>query len=363
MVNDGQQAAVPEFEFGIYTLGDLSIDPTTGKAVPAGQKMKEIMAAAQLADESGLDVFGVGEHHRLDFAATSPAVVLAAIASVTKRIRLTSATTVLGTSDPVRVFEDFATLDLLSDGRAEMIAGRGAYTESFPLFGYDLADYRELFQEKLQLLLELNAHERLSWSGRMRSPLVDAEIAPRPAQSKLPVWIGVGGTLSSAALAGTLGDGMALAILGGQPEDCKPLVEAYKTAALAAGKQASEHKVAITSHGFIASTSQAAREQFYPHYASYVSAFMGGGHLSRERFGQLALPGAALMVGSPEEVTEKILEQHEWFGHTRFMAQFDIGAVPYERVASAIELLAVKVAPAVRAAIRNKRAAAVASVL
>jgi probable LLM family oxidoreductase len=359
MVNDEQRATVPEFEFGIYTLGDLSVDPLTGKPVPASRRMKEIIAAAKLADEAGLDVFGVGEHHRLDFVATSPAVVLAAIASVTKRIRLTSATTVLGTSDPVRVFEDFATLDLLSDGRAELIAGRGAYTESFPLFGYELADYRELFLEKLQLLLELNANERLSWSGRLRTPLLNAEIAPRPLQQRLPVWIGVGGTPSSAELAGTLGDGMALAILGGDPARFKPLVDAYKAAAAAAGKPPERQRVAITSHGFIAATSQAAREQFYPHYASYLSAFMGGatggGALTRGQFEQLAQPGQALAVGSPAEIVEKLLAQHELFGHTRFIAQFDIGAVPYERVAASIELLATKVAPVVRAAIAKKR--------
>ncbi|MUT66949.1 LLM class flavin-dependent oxidoreductase [Paenibacillus sp. NEAU-GSW1] len=350
-----QQESAP-FEFGIYTLGDLSPDPHTGQTASAQQRIREVIDAAKLADEAGIDVFGVGEHHRLDFAISSPPVLLAAIAQATKQIRLTSATTVLGTADPVRVFEDFATLDLLSNGRAEMIAGRGAYVESFPLFGYELDSYAELFREKLELFLQLNENERVTWDGNFRSALSEAEIAPRPAQRQLPIWLGVGGTPASAALAGQLGAGMALAILGGDMQKFQPLVEAYRQAGAKAGHALARLPVGITGHCYIADSSQQAREEFYPHYAYYFSHFMGNERPTREQFNQLTAPDMGLVVGSADEVTEKILLQHELFGHTRFLAQFDIGAVPYAKVAHAIELLAVKVAPVVRREIAKKQA-------
>jgi len=353
-----QQVAQPSkeradvFEFGIYTLGDISTDPISGVSPNARERLKEIVAAAKLADDAGIDVFGVGEHHRLDFAVTSPPVLLAAIAQATKRIRLTSATTVLGTSDPVRVFEDFATLDLLSDGRAEIIAGRGAYVESFPLFGFELENYKELFQEKLSLLLELNEAERITWNGKYRTPLLNAEIAPRPEQPQLPVWVGVGGTPQSAELAGSYGLGMALAILGGDPARFKSLVDVYRAAGIRAGHNNENLRVAITSHGYIAHSNEQAKDEYYPYYANYVSQFMGGKQrgekLSREQFEQLASPINALAVGSPEMLVEKILAQHKLFGHHRFMAQFDIGGIPFSKVAASIELLATKVAPVVR---------------
>ncbi|WP_188887939.1 LLM class flavin-dependent oxidoreductase [Paenibacillus radicis (ex Gao et al. 2016)] len=341
------------FEFGIYTLGDLSPNPLTGQSATAKQRIREVIDAAVLADEAGIDVFGVGEHHRLDFALSSPPVLLAAIAQATKQIRLTSATTILGTADPVRVFEDFATLDLISDGRAEMIAGRGAYIESFPLFGYELDSYAQLFLEKIKLFLELNDKERMTWSGQFRTPLNDAEIAPRPVQPKLPVWIGVGGTPASAALAGQLGTGMALAILGGNPADFQHLVEVYRQAGLDAGHQPGGLSVGITGHCYIAEDSKQARDEFYPHYSYYFSQFMGKPKPSREQFEQMTGPQTALAVGSPDEIVEKILMQHELFGHSRFMAQFDIGGVPYAKIATAIELLAGKVAPAVRKALKT----------
>ncbi len=225
----------PGMEIGIYTFGDLGPDPQTGKTISIQQRLQEVLATAKLADEAGLDIFGVGEHHRLDYAISSPAVVLAAVAQHTKRIKLTSATTVLSTIDPVRLFEDFATLDLLSNGRAEIIAGRGAFVESFPLFGYDLNDYEELFEENMQLLQQLNANEIVNWQGSFRSSLENAMIAPRPAQEKLPIWIGVGGTPESAIRAGRLGTGLALAILGGDPIRFKPLVDLYRQAGAEAG--------------------------------------------------------------------------------------------------------------------------------
>jgi len=343
----------PSFEFGIYTLGDLAPDVVTGQAVSAKQRLKNIIEIAKLADEAGLDVLGVGEHHRLDFAVSSPPVVLAAAAQATKRIRLASTTTVLGTADPVRVFEDFATLDLLSDGRAEIMSGRGAFIESFPLFGYSLDDYRMLFSEKIALLTKLNEAERVTWSGKMRSAIEDCEIAPRPQQEKLPLWVGVGGTVESAEQAGRLGVGMALAILGGDPRRMQHLVEAYRAAGEAAGFSREQLPTAITGHGYIGKTSEEARELFYPYYSHYYSQFMGGGKLAMDDFEKLTAPDTALAVGSPEEVAEKILMQYEWFGHTRYMAQMDIGGMPYEKTAAAVELLATKVAPIVRKAIAS----------
>jgi probable LLM family oxidoreductase len=340
------------FEFGLYTLGDLPADLHTGKMISPHQRLKEIVEAAKIADEAGIDVFGVGEHHRLDFAVSSPPVVLAAIAQATKRIRLTSATTVLSTADPVRVFEDFATLDLLSDGRAEIISGRGAFLESFPLFGYELEHYHALFLENMKLLQELNANERVTWNGDFRSALNNAEIAPRPMQSKLPLWVGVGGTTASAALAGSQGTNMAIAILGGDPARFQPLVNAYKQAGMEAGYQAKDLSVGITSHGYIAQTSQQALEEFYPYYANYASEFNGNkaesSKLSKDQFKIMTGPKTGLAVGSPEQIAEKILAQHAMFGHSRYMLQLDIGGVPLSKIAKAIELLATEVAPMVR---------------
>ncbi|MCG7337595.1 LLM class flavin-dependent oxidoreductase [Sporosarcina sp. ACRSM] len=348
-------------EIGLYTLGDIVADPFTGKTISAGQRIKEIMAAAQLADEAGLDIFGVGEHHRLDYAISSPPVVLASIAQMTERIKLTSATTVLSTIDPVRLFEDFATLDLLSDGRAEIIAGRGAFVESFPLFGYDTNDYDALFTENLDLLLKLNENERMTWNGHFRPSLRNAEIAPRPLQKELPVWVGVGGTPSSAARAGKSGVGMALAILGGDPARFKPLVDVYHQAGLEAGHDEDDLKVGVTGHAYIAETTQQAKDEFYPYYSNYWSYVNGqrgmvSGKLTRTDFEELTAPETALFVGSPQQIVEKILRQYELFGHRRFMAQMDIGGLPFEKVAKSIELLATEVAPIVRKATRKDQA-------
>ncbi|MCG7343827.1 LLM class flavin-dependent oxidoreductase [Sporosarcina sp. ACRSL] len=345
-------------EIGLYTLGDIVQDPVTGKTINAGQRMKEIMEAAKLADDAGLDIFGVGEHHRLDYAITSPSVVLAAIAQMTKQIKLTSATTVLSTIDPVRLFEDFATLDLLSDGRAEIITGRGAFVESFPLFGYDTNDSNALFEENIELLLKLNKSERITWDGQYRSPLRNAEIAPRPLQKELPVWVGVGGTPSSAARAGRLGAGMAMAILGGDPARFKPLVDVYLEAGVEAGHALEDLKVGVTGHGYIADTTQQAKDEFYPYYSNYKSIVNdqlghGGGRMSRVDFEKATAPDTALFVGSPQQIVEKILQQYELFGHQRFMAQVDIGGLPFDKVAKSIELLATKVAPIVKKATKQ----------
>ena len=257
------------FEIGVITLGEFLSDPRVGKKISAQQRVHEIVAAARLADQAGLDVFGVGEHHSLDFVVSAVPVVLGAIAQVTERIRLTSAVTVLSTADPVREFENFATLDLLSGGRAEMIAGRGAFTESFALFGYDVADYDRLFPEKLDLLLKLNNAERVTWQGHFRPALRDAEIAPRPLQNQLPIWIGVGGTPESVVRAGTLGLPMMLGIIGGESARFAPLMDLYRTAGLRAKHDPTRLKTGVTSYLHIANTSQQAIDEFYPYHTHY----------------------------------------------------------------------------------------------
>ncbi|TJY42842.1 LLM class flavin-dependent oxidoreductase [Cohnella pontilimi] len=340
-------------EIGLYTLADLGPDPHTGQTISAKQRVKEIVEAAKLADEAGLDVFGVGEHHRLDYAVSAPPVILAAIAQVTERIKLTSTTTVLSTVDPVRLFEDFATLDLISEGRAEIIAGRGAFVESFPLFGYDLNDYDALFSEHLNLFLKLNQNKKITWDGHFRPSLRNAEIAPRPVQREIPIWVGVGGTLESAARAGSLGVGMAIAMLGGDPLRFMPLVEAYRQSGLKAGHKPENLKVGVTGHGYIAKTTQQAKDEFYPYYSNYWSYVnrqrgMSSYKITRADFEHMTDPGTALFVGSPQQIVEKILHQHEIFGHKRFIAQIDIGGLPFRKVAEGIELLAAEVAPIVR---------------
>jgi probable LLM family oxidoreductase len=339
-------------EIGIYTLADIGPDPLTGKTITPKERVKDMIQSAILADEAGLDVFGVGEHHRLDYASSSPAVLLAAIAQVTNRIRLTSTTSVLSTLDPVRLFEDFATLDLLSDGRAEILAGRGAFIESFPLFGYSTNDYNALFEEHMNLLLELNQNEIVTWEGKYRSSLRHAEIAPRPVQEKLPIWIGVGGTPESAVRAGRFGVGMALALLGGHPRRFKPLVDAYRQAGIQAGHAPETLKVGVTGHTYLAETTQLAKDEFYPYYSNYwgyVNRQRGmGTRMSRDDFEHMASSDTALFVGSPQQVVEKILQQYELFGHQRFLAQLDIGGQPFKNVAKGIEMLATKVAPIVR---------------
>ena len=338
------------FEIGLFTFGELTTDPITGKPVDPAVRLREFVDLAVLADQAGLDVFGVGEHHRPDFAIASPAVVLGAIAQATSRIRLTSTVTVLSTSDPVKVFEDFTAVDLLSNGRAEITAGRGAYTESFPLFGHDLADYDELFSEKLDLLMHLNESPRVTWSGRHRPPLDDVAVYPRPVQPELPVWIAVGGTPASVVRSGRLGLPTYFAILG-NPAGFAGLADLYRTSAAAAGRDASTLRLGVTSHTHVAATSQAARDTFYPYYARYIGQNMPsarGQLLPREAFHEWAAPRGALVVGSPQQVVEKILWEHEVLGHDRFLAQIGLGGLPFADTAAAIELLVTEVLPVVR---------------
>lgn len=339
-------------EIGIYTLGDLAVDPSTNETIDPKQRMEEVIEAAKLADDLGLDVFGVGEHHRLDFVISTPAVVLSAIARETKNIRLTSATTVLSTTDPVRLYEEFATVDLLSQGRAEMMAGRGAFLEPFELFGYELAAFDGLFKEHMDLFLQLNRREQLDWEGKYRAPLKNAQIAPRAYQKEIPVWIGVGGSVDSAVRAGTFGSGLAMAILSGDPERFIPLAKAYKKAFQEAGHDEKQMRIGVTGHGFIAETSEAAHDIFYPYYKQYKTAAKKRKdpdfELTRELFESWTAPEGALFVGSPEEIADKIVYQHEHFGHDRCLLQLDVGGVPFEHITRSIELLANKVVPMVK---------------
>jgi probable LLM family oxidoreductase len=318
------------------------------------QRLRDLMEEIALADQVGLEVVGIGEHHRPDFSASAPAVILAAAAERTKTIRLTSAVTVLSTDDPVRVFEAFATVDQLSGGRAEIMVGRGSFIESFPLFGYDLNDYDTLFAEKLELLLKLRESETVTWSGRQRAPLNGLGVYPRPVQEPLPVWIAVGGNPESVVRAGTLGLPMALAIIGGMPERFAPLVELFRKAAAHAGHDPARLPVGINTHAYVADTSQAAADEFFPSYAEQMSRIgreRGWPPVTRRQFDASRAPRGALAVGSPQQVIEKILFQHEMFKHDRYLAQLSVGTMPHRQMMRAIELMGTVVAPAVRKAL------------
>lgn len=338
-------------EIGIYTFAERTPDPRTGELVSSEQRLRDLLEEIELADQVGLDVFGVGEHHRPDYLVSSPAVVLAAAAMRTSHIRLTSAVTVLSSDDPVRVFQDFATLDLLSGGRAEIMAGRGSFIESFPLFGYDLNDYDALFTEKLELLLALRDDERVTWSGSHRAPLQDNGVYPRPLQNPLPVWIAVGGTPESVVRAGTLGLPMALGIIGGAPERFVPLVDLYRESSRRAGHDPDSLSVSINSHGFVADSSQAAADAAFPPYLEVMGRIgreRGWPPPTRQRFDAERSPRGALLVGSPQEVIDKMLFEHELFGYQRFLMQMTVGTMPHAAVMRSIELFGIEVAPAVK---------------
>jgi len=338
-------------EIGIYTFADRTPDARTGHLVSAEQRLADLMEEMELADQLGLDVFGVGEHHRPDYVVSSPAVVLAAAAMRTKRIRLTSAVTVLSSDDPVRVFQDFATLDLLSHGRAEIMAGRGSFIESFPLFGYDLQDYDSLFSEKLELLLKLRDGDRIEWSGRHRSALSGQGVYPRPVQDPLPVWVAVGGTPESVVRAATLGLPMALAIIGGSPERFAPYAQLYRESARRAGRDPASLPLSINSHGYIADSAAQAMDEAYPPFAEMMGRIgreRGWPPPSRRQFEAECSPRGALFVGDPQQVIDKILWEHELFGHQRFLMQMSVGTMPHDRIMGSIELLGTVVAPAVR---------------
>jgi len=343
-------------ELGILTFADMEPETLPGKGINGHQRLKDLIEEIKLADELGLDVFGVGEHHRKDYAVSSPAVVLGAAAVVTKRIKLSSAVTVLSSDDPVRVFQDFATIDLLSEGRAEIMAGRGSFIESFPLFGNDLNDYDELFTEKLELLLKLNQNEKISWKGKHRPSFNNLGVYPRPYQNEIPVWIAAGGTPASAIRAAKLHLPLTLAIIGGMPEQFVSFIKLYRDNAIHAGMEETKIQIGINNHVFIGEDSQAAADDFFPYYAKMmnrIGAERGWQPLSRQQFEQLRSPKGALMVGSVQQVIDKILYEHELFGFTRFMAHGSIGNVPHKMIMKSIELYGSKVAPAVRKALAN----------
>ena len=341
-------------QLGLYTFAETTADPATGVRASSQQRLFDLLEEVELADQVGLDVFGIGEHHRVDFAVSTPAVVLAAAAARTTRIRLTSAVTVLSSDDPVRVFQEFSTLDLLSGGRAEIMAGRGSFIESFPLFGYDLDDYDSLFNEKLDLLLQLRDNERVQWSGTYRAPLNDVAVYPRPVQSPLPVWIAVGGTPASVIRAAERGLPLAIAIIGGTPDRFVPLVELYRESAQRAGHERSKMLVSINSHGFLADTTQRAADQWYPSFADTMSRIgreRGWPPMSRAQFDAMRSPQGALLVGDAQAVIDKILYEHELFHHDRFLLQLTVGTMPHAQVMRAIEIYGTEVAPAVRRAL------------
>jgi probable LLM family oxidoreductase len=357
-------------EVGLYSFGELT-DYPGGALMSAEQRLKDLIEEIELADQVGPDVFGVGEHHRADYLVSAPAVVLAAAAARTKRIRLTNAVSVLSSDDPVRVFQQFATLDLLSGGRAEIMAGRGSFIESFPLFGYDLDDYDELFDEKLRLLMQLTQEEVVTWSGKHRAPISGLGVYPRPLQNPLPIWIAVGGTPQSVVRAATLGLPMALAIIGGTPDRFVPFVELYREAyararpsntpspspALRAPSpkmgEEPRSQISIYSHGYIADTSQQAADEAFPAFQFVMSKIgkeRGWPPTTRQGFEAQIGPKGAVLIGSPQQVIDKILYEHELFAMDRFLMQMSVGTMPHAQIMHSIELFGTVVAPAVRKA-------------
>lgn len=347
-------------EIGISTFVETTPDVQTGELISHAERLREVVEEIVLADQVGLDVYGVGEHHRKDYAASSPALVLAAAASRTKRIRLTSAVTVLSSDDPVRVYQDFATLDGISNGRAEIMAGRGSFIESFPLFGYDLNDYEELFDEKLELLLKLCESEKVSWSGKHRPAINNLGVYPRPVQKPLPVWIGSGGNTESVIRAGLLGLPLVLAIIGGKPTQFAPLVQLYKKAAAQAGHDVTKLPVASHSHGFVGEATEEAADLFFPSTQAAMNVIgreRGWGHYSRGSFDAARSLEGALYVGDPDTVARKIIYLRKNVGITRFMLHCPLGTMPHKEVMRSIELLGTEVAPRVREEIARWEAA------
>jgi alkanesulfonate monooxygenase SsuD/methylene tetrahydromethanopterin reductase-like flavin-dependent oxidoreductase (luciferase family) len=334
-------------ELGIYTFGDRVPDSRTGRMISQRERMEQVLALARLAEDLGLDIFAVGEHHTPQFIGSSPATILAAVAAVTRSIRLTSAVTLISTADPVRTFQEFATVDLISGGRAELIFGRGAFIEGFPLFGYNLQDYDALFIEKLDLFRQLNTQSAVSWSGKFRPPLRDAQPAPRPVQVQLPLWVGAVSP-ESVTRAATLGLPLALPLLGGTIPGYGQLADLYRQSWIESGHNPSEIGVAAFSHMTVAETSQSAREDYYPYYTGMFSHLSGRGGISRAAFDQMSSTDGVLMLGSPQEVIDRLLRLNERLGLRRYLGQIDLGGQPFAAVAKALELFATKVAPVVR---------------
>jgi probable LLM family oxidoreductase len=343
-------------QLGIDSFASSIADPVTGVALSHAGRMRNLLAEIELADRVGLDVFGIGEHHRREFLDASPAVILSAAAARTSRIRLTSAVKVLSADDPVRVFQDFATLDLISQGRAEIVVGRGSFTEAFPLFGLELGDYDELFAEKLDLLLKIRASERVTWSGRHRAPLAGQGVYPRPVQDPLPIWVGVGGTPESFVRAGALGLPLMVAIIGGEPRQFRPLVDLYREAGRQAGHAPETLRVGVHAIGFLGRTTQEAADDFYPGFAqtfTKIGRERGWRPTTRAQFDATRGPTGAYLVGDAETVAEKILHVDKALGGvSRITLQMSVSAMAHEKMARSIEILGGGVAPIVSRALR-----------
>lgn len=344
-------------EIGVYTFGDVGIHPITKQKITPRQRMLNLLEEIELADQLGLDVFALGEHHRPDYLISAPTVVLAAAAVKTENIKLSTAVTVLSSDDPVRVFQQFAEIDLLSGGRAEIMAGRGSFIESFPLFGYKLEDYDELFSEKLGMLLELNKNEIISWKGKHTQTVNKRGVYPRPYQKEIPIWVGVGGTPESVVRAAEYGLPMALAIIGGLPARFVPYVQLYRDVYTKAGHDLKKMQLSINSHTYVADESLRARDEFYPPYSDVMNRIgleRGWPPGTRDQFEASTGPHGALLVGSPQEVIDKILYEHELFGNTRFLAQMSLGAMPHDKILRSMELFGTKVAPEVKKQLERK---------
>ena len=343
-------------QIGIDSFAALVPDPITGAVVSAEERMRHLLEEIALADQVGLDHFGLGEHHREEYLDSAPAVILGAAAARTRNLRLTSAVTVLSAADPVRVFQNFATLDLLSNGRAEIVVGRGSFIESFPLFGLALEDYDSLFAEKLDLLLEIREHTHVHWSGKHRAPLTGQGVYPRPIQGPLqnsiPIWLGVGGTPQSFARAGALGLPLMVAIIGGEPHRFRPLIDLYREAGRRAGHAPEKLKVGIHALGYVADTDQQAADDFFPGYAeafTKIGRERGWPPVTRGQFEALRRPTGALLVSDPETVAQKVLQMSEALGGiSRISFQMSVAALPHAKLMHAIELLGTKVAPIIR---------------
>lgn len=336
-------------ELGITTFAETHPDPETGNTISHGDRLRQVLEEIELAEQVGLDVYGIGEHHRRDFAASSPAIVLAAAAGRTSRIRLIPAVIILSSADPVRTYQDFATLDLLSSGRAELLVGRGSFIESFPLFGYSLADYDELFAEKLDLLLQIHENERVTWSGRFRPPIDDQPVYPRHEQ--LPISVAVGGTPASVIRAAQRGLPITLAIIGGSPDRFAVLTDLHRRTLVASGFDPADAPPALHAHGYIADGSEQAAEEFYPSYAIAMSQLgreRGWGPMTRQQYDMMRGPGGSLVLGDVETVARKILHLRDMLGIDRFMLHISVGTLPHDKVLRSIELLGTRVAPLIR---------------
>jgi len=339
-------------QIGVDSFGAVISDPATGVTLSPVQRIQNLLEEIVLADQVGLDVFGVGEHHRGEFVDSAPVVILGAAATRTKNIRLTSAVTVLSAADPVRIFQEFATLDLISHGRAEIVAGRGSSIEAFPLFGFDLGDYDSLFSEKLDLLLKIRENTHVHWSGKHRAPLTGQAVYPRPLQSPLPIWVGVGGTPESFVRAGTLGLPLMVAIIGGEPKRFRPLVDLYREAGRRAGHAPEKLIVGLHAIGFLGDTTRQAAEDFYPGYAhtfTEIGKERGWPPATRAQFDALRGRTGALLIGDAETVAQKILYVNEVLGGlARITFQMGVSALPHEKMLRSIELLGTRVAAIVR---------------